>query len=98
MTAQAETPGQDNPYPIPLTREPLPRVGASWDGGEGQFKSPRVHTVCRILPPLPGLRKNSTTEFTEASGTTTRYLLHDLRVHRGKTSYPIISLKPFHSV
>jgi len=59
MTAQAESPGQDNPHPVPLTREPLPRVGAEWDGGEGQFTSPRAHTVGRILPPLPRLRSAS---------------------------------------
>jgi hypothetical protein len=53
MTAQAESPGQDNPHPLPLAREPLLRVGARWDNGEGLFTSPRAHTVCRILPPLP---------------------------------------------
>jgi hypothetical protein len=58
MTAQAESPGQDNPHPLALTREPLLRVGATWDGSEGQFTSPRAHTVRQILPPLPEIAQH----------------------------------------
>ena len=52
MVAQGDGLGQDSPPPTALTREPLPRAGARWNGGAGPFMLPRDHAVRRILPPL----------------------------------------------